>query len=133
MLWVLLMGAPQLYASTYCNAGHRLDTGRPVGHECRTIPPAVLELERADRIPEALELWRRIAAGARCTCPMDCACRRRPGPPCGCQEHGHELAGRPCPECGGPTVAADPERDEERGDYCEPCGLAHDEHGRRLL
>ena len=31
-------------------------------------------------------------------------------------------AASPCPACGGPTLAPDPARPEERGHYCEQCG-----------
>jgi len=37
-----------IYCTTYCNQGHDLRTGHPVGHECRIIPPAALAAERAD-------------------------------------------------------------------------------------
>jgi len=37
---------PAVYASTYCNKGHSMKTGRPIKHECRVIPPAALRAER---------------------------------------------------------------------------------------
>lgn len=47
---------PALYTSTYCNRAHRLDTGRPVGHECRIIPPAALAAERNGDMRRAIEI-----------------------------------------------------------------------------
>jgi hypothetical protein len=44
------------YCSTYCNKGHSIKTGRPVGHECRIIPPRALALERFGRYEEAIEV-----------------------------------------------------------------------------
>lgn len=35
----------KVYCTTYCNKGHYVDTGKPVKHECRTIPPKALALE----------------------------------------------------------------------------------------
>lgn len=43
------------------------------------------------------------------------------------------LTTRPCPQCGNPTIPADPARSEEHGDYCETCGRPYDENGRPLL
>jgi hypothetical protein len=36
-----------IYCTTYCNFGHYLDNGAPVDHECRRLPVAALEAERA--------------------------------------------------------------------------------------
>ena len=35
------------YFTSFCNFSHWLKTGRPIGHECRIIPPAALRAERA--------------------------------------------------------------------------------------
>ena len=35
----------QIYCTTFCNFGHYVDTGRPIGHECRIIPPRLLRKE----------------------------------------------------------------------------------------
>src|SRR5512147_186638 len=47
---------PETWCSTYCNRGHKMATGRPVGHECYIIPPRLLRLERdamgSDASPE---------------------------------------------------------------------------------
>jgi hypothetical protein len=40
--------------------------------------------------------------------------------------------GKPCPECGGPTLASTPGDENEEGDYCEACGFTFDDQGRRL-
>lgn len=42
------------YATTYCNCGHYVKTGRPYQHECRTIPPAALRAERDGNFEEAM-------------------------------------------------------------------------------
>ena len=34
-----------IYCPTYCNFGHRLVDGKPVGHECIIIPPNALKAE----------------------------------------------------------------------------------------
>jgi len=41
------MTASNIYATTYCNQGHRTSDGKPVGHECYVLPPRALELEMA--------------------------------------------------------------------------------------
>jgi hypothetical protein len=48
--------APRLYCSTYCNRGHVVRTGRPVGHECRVLPPAALAAEIAGDFAEAVRI-----------------------------------------------------------------------------
>ena len=45
-----------IYCSTYCNMGHRISTGRPVGHECRIIPPAALQAESEGDYKKAIEI-----------------------------------------------------------------------------
>jgi hypothetical protein len=44
---------PKIYCTSYCNFGHNMKTGRPIGHECRVIPPAALRAERAGDYGEA--------------------------------------------------------------------------------
>lgn len=34
------------YCTSFCNFGHYLDTGRPIGHECYVLPVAALTAER---------------------------------------------------------------------------------------
>jgi len=35
----------RFYVTTYCNFAHDLETGDPIDHECRNIPPEALEAE----------------------------------------------------------------------------------------
>jgi hypothetical protein len=51
-----------IYASTYCNFGHRMSTGHPVGHECRIIPPAALRAEREGNTEEAIRIMQATPA-----------------------------------------------------------------------
>ena len=37
----------RIYCTTFCNHGHDIETGRPVGHECYVLPPAAISAERA--------------------------------------------------------------------------------------
>jgi hypothetical protein len=46
------------YVTSFCNFAHSLKTGRPIRHECITIPPRLLRAERDLPFDEALELWR---------------------------------------------------------------------------
>lgn len=46
----------KIYCSTYCNRGHRMSDGMPIEHECRVIPVAALEAERAQDFELAIEL-----------------------------------------------------------------------------
>lgn len=47
---------PGAYVSTYCNFAHAMKDGKPINHECRVLPPAVLRLERNDLIPAAIAI-----------------------------------------------------------------------------
>lgn len=51
----------QVYCTSFCNYGHYVDTGRPIGHECFIIPPAFLLLEREGKEwpAEEREKWSR--------------------------------------------------------------------------
>lgn len=51
---------PTIYCTTYCNFGHRMSNGRPVGHECRIIPPAALRAERNDDFALAQKILREM-------------------------------------------------------------------------
>jgi hypothetical protein len=44
------------YMSTYCNFAHSTVTGKPIGHECRHIPPAALRLESEGLFTEAIAI-----------------------------------------------------------------------------
>lgn len=46
----------RVYCTSYCNRGHRLKDGVPVGHECRIIPASALRAEREGKVAEALEI-----------------------------------------------------------------------------
>lgn len=37
----------KVYCTTYCNKGHVVKTGYPVGHECHVLPPEALASEMA--------------------------------------------------------------------------------------
>ena len=45
-----------VFCSTFCNSGHSIKTGRPIGHQCRVIPPKALALERAGDFDGAIEI-----------------------------------------------------------------------------
>jgi hypothetical protein len=45
-----------VYATSFCNFGHDLRTGRPIGHECEILPPAALRAEREGDVPRAIEI-----------------------------------------------------------------------------
>ena len=51
-------GQPMVYRTSFCNFGHNLKTGRPVGHECYIIPPELLRAERELPFEQAIEVWR---------------------------------------------------------------------------
>lgn len=44
-----------IYVSTYCNFAHRRKDGKPLKHECRTIPPLALWQERQGDYEAAIE------------------------------------------------------------------------------
>ncbi len=46
----------RIYCTTYCNKGHLVRDGRPVGHECHVLPPEALRLEREGDVKGALEV-----------------------------------------------------------------------------
>lgn len=46
----------EIYCTTYCNHGHRLSDGKPVGHECYVLPTAALHAEKAGRTTQAVEI-----------------------------------------------------------------------------
>ena len=47
------------YVTTYCNFAHKLDTGKPIGHECRIIPPTALDAERQGDYERAMQILER--------------------------------------------------------------------------
>lgn len=65
-----LEGPPDVWCTSYCNHGHHMRTGKPIGHRCYVLPPAALRFEREGRTDEAIEAIRmaqplREHAGAR--------------------------------------------------------------------
>ena len=48
----------QFYVTSFCNFAHATKSGRPIGHECYIIPPALLVAERDLPFDEAMALWR---------------------------------------------------------------------------
>lgn len=53
-----------IYCTSFCNYGHAIATGRPVGHECYVIPPKLLIAERDDAADVANQwaTWERTAS-----------------------------------------------------------------------
>lgn len=51
----------EIYCTSFCNFGHYVDTGRPIGHECYVIPPAALRAERDGNTDLAIELIARMS------------------------------------------------------------------------
>jgi len=47
---------PHIYCTSYCNKGHRLHDGKPVGHECHVLPSKALASERAGDTDEAIRI-----------------------------------------------------------------------------
>ena len=45
-----------VYCTSYCNQGHRLSDGKPVGHECYVLPPEALRAECWGDTGKALEV-----------------------------------------------------------------------------
>lgn len=45
-----------VYCSTYCNQGHRVSDGKPVGHECIIIPVKALHAEMGGDYSTALSI-----------------------------------------------------------------------------
>lgn len=48
--------APRIYCTSYCNRGHYMKSGKPVGHECRVIPPEALKAEREGNYERAIAI-----------------------------------------------------------------------------
>lgn len=45
-----------VYVTSFCNFGHDLVTGRPVGHECYILPTAALRMEYLGNVARAVEI-----------------------------------------------------------------------------
>jgi len=52
-----------VYGTSFCNFGHDVTTGRPVGHECYILPPAMLQAERDGDHEKALDILRTKGKG----------------------------------------------------------------------
>lgn len=52
-----------VYCTSFCNHGHRLLDGKPVGHECYVLNPKVLRTEAFEGPREALDLGLPIHSG----------------------------------------------------------------------
>lgn len=57
------VAACRVYATTFCNRGHRTSDGKPVDHECCVLPPAAIAAERAGKFERASELIDRARRG----------------------------------------------------------------------
>jgi hypothetical protein len=53
-----LEGPPDVWCTSYCNQGHHLRTGKPIGHRCYVLPPRALRFEREGKTDEAIEAIR---------------------------------------------------------------------------
>lgn len=52
----------KIYCTSFCNHGHRLSDGKPVGHECYILPTEALHAERAGDLAKAqdiLQKWKK--------------------------------------------------------------------------
>ena len=61
---------PAIYCTSYCNQGHRMSDGKPVGHECYVLPVKALEAERDGDVPKAIKILQekkplRVSRGVR--------------------------------------------------------------------
>lgn len=45
-----------VYCTSFCNHGHNMVTGKPVGHECYVLSPSALRVERLGNVKRATEL-----------------------------------------------------------------------------
>lgn len=51
------------YVTSFCNFPHWVDNGRPIGHECHILPPAMLRAEYDGDTEAALEALRKYGKG----------------------------------------------------------------------
>jgi hypothetical protein len=45
-----------VYCTSFCNKGHRISDGKPVGHECYVLRPQALKAEADGDVERALEI-----------------------------------------------------------------------------
>ena len=74
----------RIYATTYCNKGHYVDTGKPVGHECITIPPAALRAEMEGDYDKAIEIMQKRRSGSASGRKPKKKARAKKKSSCGC-------------------------------------------------
>ncbi len=51
----------ETYCTTFCNKGHRLSDGKPIGHECFIMPTEALHAEKSgdtDKAIQILSVWK---------------------------------------------------------------------------
>jgi hypothetical protein len=53
----------RIYCTSFCNFGHDLDSGRPVGHECYVLPVAALRAEHDGNTDEAIRIIKEYGKG----------------------------------------------------------------------
>jgi len=55
-----------IYCTSFCNFGHSLKTGRPIGHECFVLDPKMLQRERAgEHVPNIVKEPRQEVKGKK--------------------------------------------------------------------
>jgi hypothetical protein len=54
----------KIFCTSFCNMGHDIQTGKPIGHECYIIPPRLLRLER-DQEDMGINEWVKWSSGSR--------------------------------------------------------------------
>lgn len=55
------MNKKAVFCTSFCNFGHRLADGKPVGHQCFVLPTEALEAERQgdiDKAYQVLSAWK---------------------------------------------------------------------------
>jgi hypothetical protein len=57
--------AMKIYCTTYCNHGHRVSDGKPVDHECITIPPKALQAEIDGDFEKAIDIMEKRGKNRR--------------------------------------------------------------------
>jgi hypothetical protein len=61
-----------IFCTSFCNKGHRVSDGKPIGHECYILPPEALEAERMGDFEKANKVLsnqkgRRVHQGVKST------------------------------------------------------------------
>lgn len=59
-------GPTGIYCTSFCNFGHSLKTGRPIGHECYILDPKALQAERdGTYVPNIIREPRQLVIGRK--------------------------------------------------------------------